>query len=203
MVSKKYGFFKPSKQYHLLSVLTEIERQPSTTQRALGQQALVSSTMVNNYISEMEIEGFVTANGSTNRNFNYHLTVAGVNRRNELFFQCSREIIQFYGSMKQEFKSRLEEHYKSGIRRVVLFGAAETGELLYITSKGTGIEVIGIVDNDTNKHGKKVLDMVIQPPSAIGALKPDAVIITSFGHMDEIFGQVKHLESEGVKVRRL
>ena len=40
-------------------------------------------------------------------------------------------------------------------------------------------------------------------PEVIESLQPDAVIITSFGHMDEIEEQVKHLEGKGIQVLRL
>ena len=55
--------------------------------------------------------------GDTNRTYRYLLTDSGRFRRDELFFQVSREVIQFYGRMKEEFQRRLAGHRAAGIRR--------------------------------------------------------------------------------------
>lgn len=203
MITRRFRFIKPSREYRELLLLTEIDRSSCVSQRSLSKAAHVSSTMVNTYVSELESRGLLEVNGTTNRSVRYRLTPLGQQTKNELFFLVSREIIQFYGVMKAEFSRRLREHHASGIRRVVLFGAAETAELVYNAAKETGIEVIGIVDNDPQKHGKKLGDLVIMPPSAIPLLRPEAVLITSFGHMDEIYEQNKRWEREGIAVRCL
>lgn len=203
MLERKLKFVKPSKNFRELALLTEIEGNSNISQRVLAKEAMISSTMVNNYLFEMEAKGLVYANGETNRSFEYHLTENGARHRNDLFFEYSREVIQLYGAMKQEFKRRLLSHFSEGIHRVVLFGASGTGELVYIASKETPIDVVGVVDNDATKHGKKLVDLAISHPSSINELRPDAVIITSFGHMDEICQQLKNLVGEGIKVKKL
>jgi FlaA1/EpsC-like NDP-sugar epimerase len=159
--------------------------------------------MVNQYVSEMVHGGLIDVDGQNNRNLCYRLTPHGKCRKNELFFQCSREIIQLYGAIKQEFRRRLAQHHKEGIRRVVLFGGAETGEIAYNACKMVGIKVLGVVDNDPAKHGARLGDVQITGPWTIEDLRPHAVIITSFGHMDEIYEQVRYLEGKGIKIKRL
>jgi len=203
MLTRSFQFIRPSREYRELAILTELGKGSQVSQRALARVAIVSPTMVNAYVDSLVASGLVEVTGETNRTYRYHVTPAGRFRRDELFFQVTREVIQFYGRTKEEFVRRLEEHYVSGVRRVVLFGAAETAELVLMASRRNGLRVIGIVDNDPAKHGQKLGDVVITSPDTIEASRPDAVIITSFGHMEEIFEQVKHLEGGGIRILRL
>lgn len=201
MLTRSFQFIRPSREYRELAVLIEIGKNSSVSQRALARVAMVSPTMINAYVDSLVEGGHVEVTGDTNRSYQYHLTPSGRYRRDELFFQVSREVIQFYGRMKEEFRRRLEEHYAAGVRTVVLFGAAETGELLSMAARSMGIRVVGIVDNDP--QGRKIGDVTVTAPDTIAAMAPDAVIITSFGHMDEIYEQVKHLERGGIRILRL
>jgi len=44
---------------------------------------------------------------------------------------------------------------------------------------------------------------VIQSPEAIQMIAPDAVVISSFGYQNQIYEQIKQLEANGIKVRKL
>lgn len=203
MLKRKYRFTKPSREYRELCILTGISHDPYASQRTLAREATISLAVLNEYLDDLVSRGFVEIEGASPRSYRYRLTPLGAQHRNELFFDLSREIIQFYGQMKSEFRRRLEEHRDRGIRRVVLFGAAETGEMVCTASLETSVEIVGIVDNDSAKQGRPFCGLTIAHPREILAMKPDAVIITSFGHMDEIHAQLKPMEERGLRILRL
>ena len=202
MLTRRFRFIEPTRPYRELRILSEISHCPTISQRALGEGALLGATMVNRYISEMQRSGLVEVRGNTNRSFRYGLTSAGEYRRDELFFQASKEIVQFYGLVKQEFQSRLQEHAREGARKVVLYGAAETAEIVLAASEATDLEVVGIVDSDPEKHGRRIGSLRVSAPEAIREMAPDTVLITSFGHADEIYEQISGLETEGIRISR-
>ena len=49
-----------------------------------------------------------------------------------------------------------------------------------------GSRVLGIVDDDKDKQGKKIFGFVVQSPQVIKELTPDAVLITSIKYKDRI-----------------
>lgn len=202
MLAKELRFIRPTRELRELQIMSEIEQNDRVSQRGLAKKTLVTSTMINNYITEMVSNGLLEVEGDTNRSFRYQLTDAGRSRKRELFFMASREIVQFYGLIKHEFKKRIEALMAEGIRRVVLFGAAETGELVCIAARETALQVLCAVDSDHTKWGRKLADVEIRNPKVIRELKPDAVLVTSFGYADEIYQNIKWLENEGVKVRK-
>jgi len=149
--------------------------------------------MVHRYIGELTSLGLLRIDGNTHRNFEYRLTEEGLRRRETLLFEATREVVQFYGLVKQEFHERLRVHANRGARRVVLFGAAETAEIVHAAAPMSEIEIVGIVDSDPQKHGEKIGNLTIRSPAAIRELEPDTVLITSFGHSEEIGRSLEHL----------
>lgn len=83
--------------------------------------------------------------------------------------------------------------YKS---KIVIFGGSEhTKRLLEVIGRKY-FNIIGIVDNDFNKHGSYILGYRVFSPNKISELNPDVIIISSFEHEKEIYGQLISLYSK-------
>lgn len=199
MIAKELRFLRPSRELREFYILRAIDANPNASQRKIGREAMVSSTMVNNYLGEMVSREWVDITGDTNRSYVYLITDAGRRRKSELLFRISMEVVQMYGQMKQDFADRLRVFARDGVRRVALFGASETGELAYAAAKEAGLEIAAIVDNDPDKQGRMIGTIKIEPPDVIESRSLDAVVITSHGHVDEIFSQIERLQNVGIR----
>jgi len=197
------SFLSPTKQSRRLSVLLAIHDAPESSQHAIGKNTRLSSSMVNNYIKQLKQEGLITISGDTNRNQSYHLTPEGHQTLRKALLHYSSDIVQLYGSVKREIAKILSGFYEEGIRTVVLFGAAETAEVVHLAIKQTRLVMIGVVDNDTEKHGKPFNGLLIQPPEEVRRIQPDAVIITSFARQEEIYKNLKKLVGKKIKIKKL
>ncbi|BBO73757.1 hypothetical protein DSCW_11740 [Desulfosarcina widdelii] len=159
--------------------------------------------MVNNYIKWLKQEGVVTVSGKTNRTQQYHLSEKGHVMLRQSLLDYSAEIVRLYGTAKKEISNILDGFYREGIRTVVLFGAAETAEIVYAAAKRTGLAIIGIVDSDEDKQGRIFNGQEIKAPQDISGIEPDAVVITSFGRQEEIYQQVRSIVNNSTQVKRL
>ena len=146
-------FLTPAKKFRRLSVLLAIHTDPKTSQHKIGRKTHLSSSMVNNYIRTFQYEGLITVDGKTNRTQSYHLTTAGHDQLISLLLAYSSEIIRLYGSAKREVAEKLNHLYAEGIGTVVLFGAAETAEVVHTAAKETPLKVTGVVDSNPAKQG--------------------------------------------------
>jgi FlaA1/EpsC-like NDP-sugar epimerase len=158
--------------------------------------------MVNNYIKEFVGTGYVAVRGRTNRNMTYHLTEAGETRLTELFRKYLNETVGLYIHAKGEIRQQLQSVFDEGFRRVVFYGAAETGEIAVAVGHELGLDVVGIVDSDPRKHGKAVNGLCVAPPEAISALAPEVVVISSFGYQNQIRQRIASI-SKSVEVRAI
>lgn len=203
MFARRFEFIAPTRELRELRILGEIAEGGAGSLRALAIRSLLGRTMVHKYIGEMESHGWIRVQGRSNRDYQYQITERGFDRLDELLLRASREVVQLYGLMKAEFRRRLRGHAQAGVRRVVLFGAAETAELVCAAAEGTGIEVVGVVDSDPSRQGRCLGALRVEPPRCVLAHEPDAVIITSHGHVGEMVEQMRHVESQGVQVIRI
>ena len=196
-------FLSPTKQSRLLSVLYSIYEEPEASQHRIAANTNLSSSMVNNYIKWAKQEGLITVMGKTNRTHQYHLSEQGHVMLRQSLLDYSAEIVQLYGTAKNEISNILNKFYREEIRTIVLFGVAETAEIVYAAAQQTALEIIGVVDSDPTKQGHVFNGMEIRSPDDIRHMSPDAVVITSFGRQEEIFNQLRNLVGDKLKIRKL
>jgi DNA-binding MarR family transcriptional regulator len=203
MVLSRLQTLKPTRPVREMVILAAIQKDPDVSQRQLASQASISAPMVNAYLGEMVEQGLIHVTGETNRTTRYEISRSGVERLRQLVDQAAKEVVQFYGNLKGYFRSQLELLVPEGMHRIVIFGAAETGELVYAVAPTAGLTIVGVVDNDVDKHGKPFGNALIESPDCLAARECDAVVITSYGHGDEIETQCREMSLPGVEIVRL
>jgi predicted transcriptional regulator len=197
------NYLNPTKSSRRLSVLMSIRNEPNASQHKIAKCANLSSSMVNNYIKCLKEEGFITVAGETNRTQSYHLTMDGQNELRESLLAYSSEIVQLYSAVKCEIAQIMKGFYQEGIRTLVLFGVAETAEVVHAAIKNSALVVIGVVDSDPTKQGQPFNGLIVQAPQKLEEINPDAVVITSFGRQDEIRECIRELVGDKIKVKKL
>jgi DNA-binding MarR family transcriptional regulator len=198
-----FKYISPTKLTRCLSVLLSIHKTPDASQHKIAKHSNLSSSMVNNYIKQLKQDNFITIEGETNRTLSYHLTPQGKNKLNEALLSFSIEIMQLFSFVKHEIAQILQGFYEEGIRTLVLFGVAETAEVVFAAIKRTPLVVIGTVDSDMSKHGTSFNGFVIQPPEKITQIKPDAVLITSFSKQEEIHDCIRQISGDCIPVKKI
>jgi predicted transcriptional regulator len=197
------NYLNPTKRSRRLSVLMSIRDEPSASQHKIAKCANLSSSMVNNYIKCLKEEGVITVAGKTNRTQSYHLTNHGQNELRESLLAYSNEIVQLYSAVKCEITQILNGFYREGIRTLVLFGVAETAEVVFAAIKKSPLIVIGVVDSDPAKQGNPFNGLMVQEPQKLEEINPDVIVITSFGKQDEIHGCIRELVGDKIKIKKL
>ncbi len=202
-IKRNLSFYHPTSSLRELTILFEIGQKANITQSALAKKASIVPAMANKYIKQLTKSGFIKTDGSTNRDMRYYLTSKGHTRMMRLMQKYCNETISLYIKAKEEIKHRLKRVLEEGHREIVLYGAAETGEIALTAGDELGFDILAIVDSNPAKHGKCIGRKKVKPPAIIRKLKPDAVVISSFGHQEQIYEQIKDLESLGIAIRRL
>lgn len=196
-------FLTPTKRYRRLSVLLAIHDTSKISQHKIGEMTRLSSSMVNNYIKKLQEEGLLTVSGKTNRTQRYHLTGSGRDFLISSLLSYSSEIIQLYGGAKREVAKKLRSIGDEGIGTVVLFGAAETAEVVLSAIKETNLIIKGVVDSDPAKQGRAFSGVTVREPKDLTRIEADAVVITSFGRQEEIHEYVRQIVGDRIRIVKL
>ena len=200
MITVSLEFLRPTKVMRELFVLLSLGEPQHLSQHELARKIGVSSSMANNYMKTLVGQGMVLASGPTNRTMKYAVTAKGKDRVERLMSMYSREIARLYSIAKREVEKRLQQLHVEGIKRVVLFGAAETGELVYGAAKATPIKIVGWVDNDPEKQKMRFGEILVTSPARIETFSPDAILIASSGKTEEIRRQLHEFPEKGIAV---
>lgn len=197
-------YLKPSKQTRVLAILDSLADNSGMSQYELGRRLNLSGAMVNQYLKWLQQDNLVEFYPVNGKSYRYVLTGQGEEKLKRLFSDYSCETIQLYTSVKNYILEKLEPLVVAGKRRVALFGASETCEVVLSALRDAEISVIVLLDNDSRKHGQIFHGHVICAPSVLEQMQCDAVVITSFGHQREISEQLKPLSAQkGFDIVRL
>ena len=188
MPELKNKFLKPTEHLRSLQLLEEISKDSSTSQRKLSQRLGVALGVTNACLKKMISKGLVKAKGINHKRIAYYLTPRGFSEKTRLTYHFLQHTIRYYSTLKDNISARLSSLSQAGNRRIICYGAGEVSEVAFIILNESNLEllVLGIVDDSTEKHGKKIFGFEIQHPKIIKELKPDAVLITSIRYRDKI-----------------
>jgi len=203
LVNKTY--YRPSKAARYLAILDTLAQDNQVSQNELGRRANLSGAMVNQYLKEMAETNLIEFERVNGKSYRYLLTDEGEARRRTMFSSFSSETVQIYTALKAAIVHKLANLKNRSLVKLVLFGASETCEIVLQALRATGgFEVMALVDNDPAKAGKTLGGHVISPPVVLDSLRPQAVVITSYGCQEEIHGQLRELYGQhNVEIIRL
>ena len=89
-----------------------------------------------------------------NKSYTYEPTEAGEDLRRSRYAAYSSELVRLYSALKGCIREKVASLETKGIRKIALFGASETGEVVLSALADTQFDVLAVVDNDPEKQGK-------------------------------------------------
>ncbi len=192
MPELKNRFLKPTEHLRNLQLLEEISKDSSASQRKLSQRLGVALGMTNACLKKMINKGLVKAKGVNHKRIAYYLTPKGFSEKTKLTYHFLEHTIRYYSNLKNSISAKLALLSKAGHKRIICYGAGEVMEVAFIILNESNFEflVLAIVDDNVNKHGKKMFGFQVQHPQTIKELKPDAVLITSIRYKDKIMRNI-------------
>ena len=130
--------------------------------------------------------GYVQVFNRGVRPFAYRVTDDGRRYGRRLGLEHYSWVLSSLRRLEQRIRGTLHELKARGVERVVFYGAGDIMEATYRVAKGVGLQLVGVVDDERSKQGLRKGGFVVEPPNAINELQPDAVLITTLRHAEEI-----------------
>ena len=169
-----------------LLLLKELAEAGHVSQRSLAERLGMGLGVVNRRIRAFLDAGFIRVVEPSVRPFAYQLTPVGEGHRTRLRHRRYEGVVGELREMQRHIEGRLATLKEMGMLRLVFYGSGEVMELTLPLAEAQGLEVVGLVDDDPAKHRILRRGLEVGHPDAVGSLEPDAVLITTFRHADEI-----------------
>lgn len=167
-------------------LILELQRGSHVSQRALARRLGVAVGTVNRLLSDLVEAGYVQVFNRDVRPFAYSVTDDGRRYQRRLGLEHYSWVLGSLRRLEQRIRAKLLELRSRGVERVVFYGAGDVMEASNRVASGVGLQVVGVVDDDPTKQGLRKSGLVVAAPSAINQLEPDAVLITTLRHAEEI-----------------
>ncbi len=204
MIQSENNFLKPTEHLRNLQLLEEVSRDSNVSQRKLSSSLGVALAVTNACLKKMVKKGHIKVKGINHKRIAYYLTPEGFTEKSRLTYHFLQHTINYYVNLKKNIGSKLDLISKSGIKRILFYGAGEVMEVALICLHETNFELVGIIDDSKDKQGKKIFGFSIGFPETIKSLAPEAILITSIRYKDRIFDNLKKdKELEGIKIYSL
>lgn len=179
----EYSYFKPTPLYKEFIILDLIEKEIKITQRRMSNHLGVSVSMINSYLNEYEKNKYIKRGYISSKNVSYNITKSGKERKKILnigFLKSSRQI---YDLAKNNINTFIENILNKGYKRILLYGAGEVAEILLdvINIKDEYlIDVLALIDDDTQKSNLKIAGINIINLKDIQNYEFDGILISSY-----------------------
>lgn len=167
-------------------VLEALHGTGHVSQRRLGEALGMGVSRVNRIIRALVDAGHVEVADGSVRPFAYRLTPVGKVYLQELSYDNYAAVVGRFRKVQERIRTRLVELRRTGVQRVVFYGAGEVMEVAYPLAQEIGLEVVGAVDDDPGKQGRGTGPVRVGAPTSVRDLAPDAIVITTFRHTDAI-----------------
>lgn len=191
----KDNFFNPTPLYREYMIMTIIENNPNATQRLIAKSLGVSATLINKYLEVYEKEGKIERIYNSRKDLIYKVTKLGLKEKKNLNIKYLKDSLRVYKEAKGNVLPFLYDLYEKGYKNILLYGAGEVCELfLYIIKldRTVKINVLGIIDDDISKVGKRLNDIRIISLSDINKYQYDGILIASYNHQDKMIRSLKN-----------
>lgn len=185
-----------------LQVLEALDGAGHVSQRAVAAAVGIAASRVNRIINDLVECGNVAVADGTVRPYAYRLTPQGRAYLQELSYGNYAAVVGQFRQVEARIRTRLAELRKQGADKVVFYGAGEVMEVAYRLAQRLGLQVVGVVDDDPAKHSSEQR-IAVGPPAWIGDLAPDAVVITTFRHAEEIRNRLRPFAPATMRVLEL
>ena len=182
-----------------LQILSELSDNSYMTQRDLSSCLGIALGLVNSYIKNLILKGYIKVKAIPPRRYSYYLTPKGFSEKTRLTYHLLQNYTKIYRQARVSLKNLFSELQGSGVKKIVFAGADEVAEIAYLTLQETELELAAIVDEE--KAGEKFFGREILPINDVGSIAHDSIIITAYKQRENIYKELlkNNVERKDIK----
>ena len=182
-------------------ILTEIEAGNRLSQRSLSRDLGIALGLTNLLVRHIVRKGWVRIIRIKPNRVRYLLTPAGMAEKARMSRVALQNSIRFYVDARERIRERFatlsRELPRDGpaAKRIVFYGSGEVAEVGYVCLQGTGLQLVGLVDDQGRE---RFFDVPVHDPALLHATDINGspfrpVVVMSFGKTDKIRVQLEAL----------
>jgi predicted transcriptional regulator len=168
----------------IMHLLSEIERNPSFTQRKLALELGIALGLINRYLKSCMNKGWIRASQVSPKRISYFLTREGFMEKGQMVASYLTRSLTFFRDARLQCEEAFAICAENNWNKVALLGEGDLADIAQLVSNGSGIDVV-IIDTNLLKR---------ENPDILKTLQNDfdAVMVTSVVNPQGIYDLVKN-----------
>jgi DNA-binding MarR family transcriptional regulator len=164
-----------------VKLLDNVAGQEAPNQRALARKIGISVGLVNALVHRAVRKGLIKIKEVPARRYAYYLTPKGLSEKSRLVAEYLDFSLTFFRVARQEYNDIFTRCAVSGKKRIVLCGAGELAEIATLAVNGLDIELVAVLDHETNHAHIAGLPVV----RSVEDIKPRDVLVITDGRQPQ------------------
>lgn len=156
-------------------MLDVIETQDHVTQRGLARELGIALGLTNIYLKRCINKGLIKVRKAPARRYAYYLTAKGFTEKARLTAKYLSRSLSYFRLAREDCSELFAAGKAQGITRVALIGAGDLCEIATLAAFDSGIEVVAVFDEETNRQQCAGVPIVRSLDDLAGS---EAVVIT-------------------------
>jgi len=147
-----------TEQKVMVHLLTEIERNPSFTQRGLASELGIALGLMNQYLKGCVTKGWIRASQVSPRRIAYFLTPEGFKEKSHMVTSYLARSLTFFRDARTQCDALFKECQRKGWQKIAFVGEGDLADIACLVAQGAGLDVLVIHREADNL---KVFDAVL------------------------------------------
>lgn len=161
-----------TEQKVMVHLLTEIEGNPSFTQRGLASELGIALGLMNHYLKSCVTKGWIRATQVSPRRISYFLTPEGFKEKSHMVKDYLARSLTFFRDARTQCETLFAECQQKGWQKIGLVGAGDLADIAQLVAQGINLEVSLVSQNgDLKAYDAILVTDVMNPQSAYDALR--------------------------------
>jgi DNA-binding MarR family transcriptional regulator len=161
-----------TEQKVMVHLLSEIERNPSFTQRGLAGDLNIALGLMNQYLKRCITKGWIRASQVSPRRITYFLTPEGFKEKSHMVKDYLARSMTFFRDARAQCEEAFEFCKTQGWLKIALVGTGDLADIARLVSSGNEflIDIVSL-DADLKKYDAMIVTDVMNPQGTYDAIK--------------------------------
>lgn len=130
----------------LVQLLSEIERNPASTQRGLASELGIALGLMNHYLKRCITKGWVRVSHVSPRRITYFLTPEGFSEKSQMVTGYLSRSLEFFRDARRQCEDLFAQSNAQGWKNIALVGTGDLADIAKLVAQGTGLQVSVVAD---------------------------------------------------------
>jgi len=156
-----------TEQKVMVHLLTEIERNPSFTQRSLASELGIALGLMNQYLKSCVTKGWIRASQISPRRITYFLTPEGFKEKSHMVTSYLARSLTFFRDARAQCDTLFEQCLQKGWKKIAFIGEGDLADIAQLVAHGLGLQVYVVSgEEDLKAYDAVLVTDVINPQGA-------------------------------------